>query len=128
MLWVFLAVDSLDRLKEKLQEDFHALSDFKWVWVSLVSVCGISPLVHAFWWPSALKFLSLSIDKPWGLITSAFVHKDLDHLFGNLWPFIAGALVFVGLNSYGDGNRRRNSSRESLCSGFHFWNCSIKLV
>lgn len=42
-----------------------------------------------------LESLWLSADRPWGILTSAFTHAQLDHLVSNLQGFTLAVLLFV---------------------------------
>ncbi len=58
-----------------------------------------------------LDWLSHSPDRPWGILTSAFVHADLSHLVNNLRGFIFAGAFFVIVNMINPVKTRRRSSR-----------------
>ena len=61
--------------------------------------------------PPLLEGLWLSADRPWGILTSAFVHRDLGHLVSNLRGFMLAAGFFVVVNLHNRVRARRYSSR-----------------
>jgi membrane associated rhomboid family serine protease len=46
-------------------------------------------------WPGLIEFLWLSGDRPWGIVTSNFVHRELPHLASNLEGFTLASGFFV---------------------------------
>ncbi|MGQ9788882.1 MAG: rhomboid family intramembrane serine protease [Candidatus Hadarchaeaceae archaeon] len=63
-------------------------------------------------WPFLLRWLWLSADRPWGILTSAFSHVDLDHFFSNAVGFTFAAALFVLVNlNKSEKARRRVSNR-----------------
>ncbi len=62
-------------------------------------------------WPSLVGSLSLSPNRPWGIITSAFVHNNLSHLSSNLFFFSIWSLFFINANYFVGAETRRHSSR-----------------
>lgn len=61
--------------------------------------------------PRLLGWLSHSPDRPWGILSSAFVHADLGHLVNNLRGFVFAAAFFVIVNIINPVETRRRSSR-----------------
>ncbi|MBC7218818.1 MAG: rhomboid family intramembrane serine protease [Hadesarchaea archaeon] len=69
-------------------------------------------------WPSLLGWLWLSADRPWGIITSAFSHVDLDHIVSNVVGFIFAAALFVLINLNKSEKARRRLSNRFLLLAF----------
>lgn len=62
--------------------------------------------------PDLLEYLSLSPQRPWGIVTSVFVHEEFfGHLFGNLLFFGLYCVAFVVANWPCDAETRRFSSK-----------------
>ena len=93
-------------------------SGFSYVWIALILFCVPVILLHVLLWPSSLDYLSLSPDRWWALISSAFIHRDLAHLFNNLWAFVRYTVSFVFVNLLGSVERKRYWSKTFLCVSF----------
>jgi len=73
------------------------LFDFRFL-VLAIALFLLSNLVMFFVtssYPELIKVLWLSADKPWGIFTAAFVHKDASHLAGNIVYFLISSIFFV---------------------------------
>lgn len=68
--------------------------------------------------PPLLEDLWLSADRPWGILTSMFVHQELDHLAGNLLFFTVWSALFVTVNLLSGAEARRLWSRFFLGAVF----------
>jgi len=92
------------------------LVDFRSVWVAFIIFYLVTLAIFLLitWHPPLLDWLKLSANRPWGIVTSAFVHVDLDHLLGNLIFFSLWTTIFVGVNLPRDAETRRFSSRVFL--------------
>ncbi len=79
----------------------RTLTDFRPVGIAfaifLSSNIAVFALVSLFPW--MLKWLWLSADRPWGIITSAFTHAELEHLTNNLVGFTFSSVLFVLANA-----------------------------
>jgi len=60
------------------------------------------PLLEVFW---------LSVDRPWGILTSAFTHEDLGHLVSNLEGFVLTIGLFVMVSRVNPVRVRKRWSR-----------------
>ena len=78
---------------------------------TIFSLVNIAIYLLIFLHPPLLKGLWLSADRPWGIVTSAFVHRDLGHLVSNLREFVFAAGFFVVVNLHNRVRARRYSSR-----------------
>jgi len=77
--------------------------------VSNVSIFAVLSL-----WPDLVEWLWLSADRPWGIITSAFTHVDLDHILGNIDGFVLSILLFLTINLVNTKRIRRRVSTQFL--------------
>ncbi len=68
--------------------------------------------------PPLLEGLWLSTDRPWGILTSMFVHWELDHLASNLIFFTIWSALFVTVNLLSDTKARKRWSRFFLWAVF----------
>lgn len=64
--------------------------------------------------PDLVGWLWLSADRPWGIVTSAFTHVDLDHIFGNVEGFMLSVLLFLTINLVYNRRARRRVSTHFL--------------
>ena len=69
-------------------------------------------------YPQLLEGLWLSADRPWGVVTSAFVHADIGHLVNNLEMFTIAAGLFVVVSVINPVGTRRRWSRAFLWLAF----------
>lgn len=66
--------------------------------------------------PSLLPLLSLARATPWGIITSIFAHKSLEHLLLNMINIVISSFLLLGLLLFnGEGNPKRTSLFFCLC-------------
>jgi len=61
--------------------------------------------------PPLLKVFWLSVDRPWGILTSAFTHEDLGHLVSNLEGFVLTIGLFVMVSRVNPVRVRKRWSR-----------------
>jgi len=75
-------------------------SEFKPVGVAftIFSLLNLATFGIITLWPNMTETLWLSADRPWGILTSVFVHKDSSHLIGNLEFFLIWSLLFLLIN------------------------------
>jgi len=64
--------------------------------------------------PPLLEDLWLSVDRPWGILTSAFTHADLGHLVSNLNGFVLAIGFFVVISAVNPVRVRQSWSRTFL--------------
>ena len=64
--------------------------------------------------PPLLEVLWLSVDRPWGILTSAFTHEDLGHLVSNLEGFVLAIGLFVMVSRVNPVRVRKRWSRAFL--------------
>ncbi len=96
---------------EKLDRVLFPFLGFRWIWISILTFCVPSLLIHIFLWPSSNILLSLSANNPLGIFTAPFVHKDLTHFINNLTLFLSFTFFFVTANLSREFERRRYISR-----------------
>lgn len=101
-------------IKKTLHNVLHLILGFKHVWIALILFCSTVVLFHILLWPSSLDYLTLSAERWWALLPSAFVHWGLDHLFNNLWVFIGIGVIFVFVNMLGSIERKKYWSKTFL--------------
>lgn len=102
---------STKSIKKTLRDIPHLILGFKYVWIAIILFCLVNVLLHILLWPSSLDYLTLSADRPWAFLPSAFVHWDSSHLFNNLWAFVGFGLVFVFVNMFGSMERKKYWSK-----------------
>lgn len=92
---------------------YHYFAGFRSVGTAftLFSLLNLAGFAAVSLWPGLLEDLWLSADRPWGIVTSAFVHRDLGHLVSNLREFMLAAGFFVVVNLHNRVRARRYSSR-----------------
>ncbi|MDI6883579.1 MAG: rhomboid family intramembrane serine protease [Hadesarchaea archaeon] len=61
-----------------------------------------------------LEGLWLSADRPWGILSAAFVHADFGHLINNLRGFVFAAGIFIIVSAINLGPVRKAWSRAFL--------------
>jgi len=99
---------------ERLREIQKRLADFREVGLALILfyVLNLALFAAIRTRPDLLEYLSLSPQRPWGIVTSVFVHQEFfGHLFGNLLFFGFYCVAFVVTNWPCDAETRRFSSK-----------------
>jgi hypothetical protein len=99
---------------ERLSEIRKRLADFREVGLALILFYVLNLVLFAAirTRPNLLEYLSLSPQRPWGIVTSVFVHEEFfGHLFGNLLFFGLYCVAFVATNWPCDAETRRFSSK-----------------
>lgn len=96
------------------------LAGFRPVGLALIifSFLNLTIFTLILLWPELLQILWLSSDRPWGIVTSLFVHKDPEHLVNNLRGFTIWGALFVALNLLGSVRARMRWSRVFLWTVF----------
>ncbi|MEW6221940.1 MAG: rhomboid family intramembrane serine protease [Candidatus Hadarchaeota archaeon] len=91
----------------------YRLAGFEPVAIAFVFLVAVDLIVFAFTStdPAVQEFLSLSPDKPWAVLTSAFVHGDSIHLLNNIQGFAMSCMFFLIANFGLSLKDRRRSSR-----------------
>lgn len=104
------------RIPSRLDRFKSFFRGFKSVEIALVLFFTANVLLYLLIYlrPSLVDSLSLSANRPWGIVTSAFVHKDLGHLGSNLLFFSIWCIFFVYANAFVDVETRRHSSKVFL--------------
>ena len=85
---------------------------------TLFSLLNLTLFLLISLYPPLLEGLWLSTDRPWGIVTSMFVHRELDHLASNLLFFTIWSALFVTVNLLSDTEARKRSSRFFLWAVF----------
>jgi len=90
-------------VKKYLRSFFHIIkifvNDYRPVLVLFITILGISALALYFPIKWNRAFLSASSDSPWGIITSIFIHSDIQHFNSNMIYFSFFVLIFILINS-----------------------------
>jgi len=102
---------NIEIIKKTLRDVPNFFLGFKYIWIALILFCSTVVLFHILLWPSSLDYLTLSAERWWNLLPSAFVHWDLNHLFNNLWVFIESGVIFVFVNMFSSIDRKRYWSK-----------------
>lgn len=92
---------------------------YKFVGVAILLFLSLN---FIFYWvcsyPNMKSLLSLSVDQPWGIITSVFVHENITHLMNNIESFFVWILLFILLTSSLDLDNRKNISKVLIITIF----------
>lgn len=81
---------------------------------TLFSLLNLALFVLISLHPPLLEVLWLSVDRPWGILTSAFTHEDLGHLVSNLEGFVLAIGLFVVVSRVNPVRVRKRWSRAFL--------------
>ncbi|MFN4132827.1 MAG: rhomboid family intramembrane serine protease [Candidatus Hadarchaeales archaeon] len=90
-----------------------SISDFDCVWkaVGFLFIVDFGVFFTISLAPEAIDLLYLSLNRPWGVVTSMFAHADADHLANNLLAFAVAALLFIAVNLNLDKRSKKRAGR-----------------
>lgn len=87
---------------------------FKEVGIAFIIFFISVPLILTVSIPSLQNSLPLSANTPWGIITSVWIHGDINHLIANLYHFVGWGTLFLIANMRSGIGARRYSSKVFL--------------
>ncbi len=64
--------------------------------------------------PGLIEWLWLAADRPWGIVTSAFTHLDVDHILSNIIGYAVSVVFLLISSQILTRRRRRDVSRRFL--------------
>ncbi|MEW6593060.1 MAG: rhomboid family intramembrane serine protease, partial [Candidatus Hadarchaeota archaeon] len=99
--------------KRPASKEWRRLSGFEPVAIAFAFLVSVGLIVFAVTSADPLiqESLSLAPDKPWGVLTSAFVHGDAGHLLNNIQGFALSCVFFLLANFGLNLKERRHISR-----------------
>lgn len=109
---------TMEDIEEKFDRTLFPFLGFRWIWLAIILYSLPSLLVQIFLHPQSTAFLTLSAGRPWGIITSSFVHNNLTHFSSNFFMFLTLVFLFLVANLFNDIDKREHVGKVFFGSVF----------